>query len=194
MGLQVFFQEVGVAFSSGVTDEDDLTRRGDMLSYFRRHKLLAFFAAVVLTGLWYWFRPEKLFITHRVDELPPPATWSSDPQLVYTTRLKTQLHETNGRASIYRQQDGSFLLLLTDFKTSNGPDVHVVLTTADDPALQSKTLGSGLHSVEIASLKGNEGDQSYTVPADTDLDRYNTVAIYCERFHAIFGAGTLQKF
>src|SRR5580692_4133186 len=31
MGLQVFFQEVGgVAFSSGVTDEDDLIRRSDI--------------------------------------------------------------------------------------------------------------------------------------------------------------------
>src|SRR5580692_3468898 len=31
MGLQVFFQEVGgVALSSGVTDEDDLSRRSDI--------------------------------------------------------------------------------------------------------------------------------------------------------------------
>ena len=31
MGLQVFFQEVGgVAFSSGVTDQDDLIRRSDI--------------------------------------------------------------------------------------------------------------------------------------------------------------------
>src|SRR5580658_7311648 len=31
MGLQVFFQNVGgVAFSGGVTDEDDLTRRSDI--------------------------------------------------------------------------------------------------------------------------------------------------------------------
>lgn len=164
-----------------------------MFSYIRRHKLLVFFAAVVLAGLWYWFRPEKLFITHWVDE-PPPSASSSDPELVYTTKLRTQLHETSGRASVYRQQDGSFLLRLTDFKTSNGPDVHVVLTTADDPALQSKTPGGELHSVEIAALKGNEGDQSYTVPRNTDLDHYNTVAIYCERFHAVFGAGTLQKF
>jgi hypothetical protein len=164
-----------------------------MFSYFRRHKWLAIFAMLALAGLWYWFRPEKLFITHRVDE-PPPATSSSDPELVYTTKLKTQLHETSGRASVYRQQDGSFLLRLTDFKTSNGPDVHVVLATAGDPALQSKTPGIELHSVEIAALKGNEGDQSYAVPRDTDLDRYNTVAIYCERFRAVFGSGTLQKF
>src|ERR1700752_4552152 len=32
MGLQVFFQEVGgIAFSGGVTDEDDLIRRSDIL-------------------------------------------------------------------------------------------------------------------------------------------------------------------
>ena len=32
MGLQIFFQEVGgVAFSGGVTDEDDLIRRSEIL-------------------------------------------------------------------------------------------------------------------------------------------------------------------
>jgi hypothetical protein len=164
-----------------------------MLSYIRKHKPLAIVAALVLAGLWYWFRPEKLFVNHRVDE-PAPTASSSDPELVYTTELRTQLHETSGRASIYREHDGSFLLRLTDFKTSNGPDVHVVLTTADDPALQSKTPGTELHAVEIAALKGNEGDQSYNVPRETDLDRYNTVVIYCERFHAVLGSGTLQIF
>ena len=63
-----------------------------------------------------------------------------------------------------------------------------------DPQFVKETPGTALHSVEIGALKGNEGDQSYSVPRDTDLDRYNTVAIYCERFHAVFGTGTLQKF
>ena len=37
MGLQVFFQEVGsIAFSGGVTDEDDLIRRSDIF----RHLLI----------------------------------------------------------------------------------------------------------------------------------------------------------
>lgn len=58
-------------------------------------------------------------------------------------------------------------------------------TTADDPALQSKSPGGELHPIEIAALKGNEGDKSYNVPRDTNLDHYNTSAIYCERFHAI---------
>ncbi len=164
-----------------------------MFSYVRRYKLLAVCFVVILVALWYWFRPERLFVNQRVNE-PLTTAASSDPELLYTAKLKTQLHETSGRASIYRQQDGSFLLRLTDFRTSNGPDVHVVLTTSDDPALRSKTPGAELHSVEIAALKGNEGDQSYNVPRGADLDHYDTVVIYCERFHAVFGAGTLEKF
>jgi len=85
-------------------------------------------------------------------------------------------------------------LRLSDFQTSNGPDVHVVLVAASDPALQSNTPGKALESVEIGALKGNEGDQEYTLPAHLDLTRYNTVAIYCERFRAVFGTAKLDAF
>ena len=68
------------------------------------------------------------------------------------TRLTGALPFTASRTVLF--------FAFTDFKTSNDPGVHVVLTTADDPALQSKTPGSELHSVEIAVLKGNEGDKS----------------------------------
>ena len=70
----------------------------------------------------------------------------------------------------------------------------VVLATADDPALQSTAPGKALSSVEVAALKGNEGDQDYKLPANTDFARYSTVVIYCERFHAVFGTATLQPF
>jgi hypothetical protein len=43
-------------------------------------------------------------------------------------------------------------------------------------------------------LKGNEGDQNYDIPAGTDLDKFQTVSIYCERFNANFGAAPLKKF
>jgi hypothetical protein len=32
------------------------------------------------------------------------------------------------------------------------------------------------------------------LPARVDLNQYQTVAIYCERFHAIFGVARLEKF
>ncbi len=113
---------------------------------------------------------------------------------MFTTKLKTQLHETSGRAFCL-PSTGRLISLASDrlqnierSRCTPGVDYR------GRSSLQSKTPGIELHSVEIAALKGNEGDQSYTVPRDTDLDRYNTVAIYCERFRAVFGSGTLQKF
>ena len=40
-------------------------------------------------------------------------------------------HETKGLASIYQLADGKQTLRLTEFETSNGPDVHVYLTAAE---------------------------------------------------------------
>src|SRR5690348_8351187 len=42
-------------------------------------------------------------------------------------------------------------------------------------------------------LKGNQGDQNYDLPAATDLNKYQAVAICCERFRAIFGVARLEK-
>ena len=38
-----------------------------------------------------------------------------------------KVHQTSGRATIYKEADGKLVLRLTNFKTSNGPDVHVIL-------------------------------------------------------------------
>ena len=165
-----------------------------MIPFFRTHKLLTAVASLtVVVAFWYLFRPEKLFINQRVNEAAPFAA-DRDAQPIYTGRLSGKLHETNGRATVYRQPDGTLILWLTDFHTSNGPDVHVVLATADDPVLQDGGPGKALASVEVGELKGNEGNQDYKVPANTDLARYSTVVIYCERFHAVFGTAILQPF
>jgi hypothetical protein len=165
-----------------------------MISFFRKHKVLSGVTSLIVVGvLWYLFRPEKLFINQRVNEAAPFAA-DRDAQPIYTGKLSGKLHETSGRATVYHQPDGTLTLRLTDFHTSNGPDVHVVLATADDPALQNAAPGKALASVEVGGLKGNEGDQDYKLPANTDIARYRTVAIYCERFHAVFGAGALQPF
>jgi len=41
---------------------------------------------------------------------------------------------------------------------------------------------------------GNEGDQNFEIPSDTDLSKFQTVSIYCERFNANFGAAPLENF
>jgi hypothetical protein len=105
-----------------------------------------------------------------------------------------KVHQTSGRATIYQEADGNLVLRLTNFKTSNGPDVHVILIAAKDAEDDANFLKSDTSRVELGALKGNEGDQNYTIPKGTDLAKYQTVSIYCERFNANFGAAPLEKF
>ena len=95
---------------------------------------------------------------------------------------------------IYQEKDGKLVLRLTNFKTSNGPDVHVILIAAKDADDNANFLKSDTERVELGSLKGNEGDQNYEIPNGTDLSKFQTVSIYCERFNANFGAAPLEKF
>jgi hypothetical protein len=94
----------------------------------------------------------------------------------------------------YKAADGSRYLRLTDFTTSNGPDVHVVLLRAEDKQLEHELMKGELDHVDLGTLKGNQGDQNYDLPAATDLNQYQTVAIYCERFHVLFGLAKLEEF
>jgi hypothetical protein len=76
--------------------------------------------------------------------------------------------------------------------TSNGPDVHVAPVREDDRALEQEVVKGELEHVELGALKGNQGNHNYDLPATVDLHQYQAVAMYCERFHAIFGVARLE--
>jgi pentapeptide MXKDX repeat protein len=111
-----------------------------------------------------------------------------------TGKFHGKVHKTEGRATVYQEADGKLVLRLTNFATSNGPDVHVILVALADAMDDANFLKDKTAKVELGKLKGNEGDQNYEIPAGTDLTKFRTVAIYCERFNANFGAAPLEKF
>jgi len=111
---------------------------------------------------------------------------------LFTGKFHGKVHKTEGRATVYQEVDGKPVLRLKDFKTSNGPDVHVVLVAAN--AGDAKSLKSDTERIELGKLKGNEGDQNYEIPAGTDLAKFDAVLIYCKRFNAVFGVAPLEKF
>lgn len=112
--------------------------------------------------------------------------------IVATGNFHGAAHKTSGRATIY-SVDGKETLRLTNFKTSNGPDVHVVLIAASDAQDNENFLDKSVERVELGKLKGNEGDQDYAIPSGTDLSKFKAVSIYCERFNANFGTAPLEK-
>jgi hypothetical protein len=100
-------------------------------------------------------------------------------------------HDTSGMATIYEVAGGKRVLRLTNFKTSNGPDVHVYLVAAND-AMDSDTVKkSGF--IDLGSIKGNEGDQNYELPATADLAKYRAATIWCARFNVNFGTAPLSQ-
>jgi hypothetical protein len=125
---------------------------------------------------------------------PVPTGTPTGAKILATGTFHGKVHRTSGRATIYKETDGRRILRLTNFKTSNGPDLHVVLIALKDAGDDANFLKSGTERVELGKLKGNEGDQNYEIPADTDLNKYHAVSIYCERFNANFGTAPLEKF
>lgn len=151
-------------------------------------------AGVVLVGGWYAFRPERLFVDQTVNESFPVAgaesVSSAEPDLLASGSFHSNAHETKGTASVYQLPDGRMTLRLTDFETSNGPDVRVYLVAAADVNENETVTEAGF--IEVGALKGNIGDQNYDLPVGLDLAKYRSVTIWCKRFSVNFGTAPLS--
>jgi hypothetical protein len=93
-------------------------------------------------------------------------------------------HHTAGTAKIVRAADGRRVLTLSGFTTSPGPDVRVRLVSG-----RTRDGGADGHH-DLGGLKGNRGDQQYTLPADAP-DGAVSVVIWCRAFSAEFGSAYL---
>ena len=162
------------------------------------------------------FEPWQLFVDDVVDEDIPeaaprsparpaeaPSSSSSDaaptvtappaPVLLAQGAFISHEHATTGTAEVIQLPDGGRLLALRGLDTSNGPDLRVWLT--DAPVIEGS---DGWHVfddgnyVELGPLKGNIGDQTYDIPAGTDLTGLTSVSIWCDRFDVSFGAAALM--
>ena len=146
--------------------------------------------AVAVFVAWYAFRPERLVVNRHVDEAMPTAQGGLSVQPLESGQFYSILHPTEGTATIYQMGDGTRVLRLTSFSTSNGPDVHVYMVAADDAKDAATVQRAGF--VDLGVIKGNIGDQNYTLGTDLDLGKYRAVSIWCKRFSVNFGAAALR--
>ena len=153
-------------------------------------KLAIPIVAVAAFVAWYAFRPERLVVNRRVDEAIPTAQGGLSPQPLVSGQFYSILHPTAGTATIYRMGDGTRVLRFTGFSTSNGPDVHVYMVASDDAKDIATVKQAGF--IDLGVIKGNIGDQNYTLGDDLDLAKYRAVSIWCKRFGVNFGAAALR--
>jgi Electron transfer DM13 len=92
------------------------------------------------------------------------------------------IHNAEGQVKIIKLSDGGNFLRLEDFRSTNGPDLYVYLSTDK----------SNSDFVNLGRLKGNVGDQNYKILEGTDLSKYDTVLIWCQAFSVLFGSAELE--
>ena len=88
-------------------------------------------------------------------------------------------HPTSGKASVNSDKTE---LSFSNFKTDNGPKLLVYLTTDVNST----------EYVDLGDLKGISGDYTYNIPANTDLQKYKIVNIWCVDFSVSFGTAELK--
>jgi hypothetical protein len=93
------------------------------------------------------------------------------------------IHNAEGYAKILTLSDGSQILRLEDFRSTNGPDVHLYLSTDKQAS----------NFIDLGRLKANNGDQNYQIPIDTDFNKYKYVLIWCQPFSVLFGSAQLSS-
>jgi hypothetical protein len=96
-------------------------------------------------------------------------------------------HDGTGRAAVVRLRGGERKLTLINFETANGPDLFVYLVAG-----RPTDEGQVSDHVDLGRLKGNKGNQQYSIPRDVDLRRYSTVVIWCRAFTALFTRAELR--
>jgi len=178
-------------------------------------KFLILIAAVVILGVG-WYLASPLFIDKMVDEAFPAlseerqsgvedepglveaggevskSTQNNEPILLVSGSFVDVdvIHKGSGKAQVYELTGGVRTLRFEDFEVTNGPGLHVVLSAHANPRTQAEVKDGGY--VDLGELKGNIGNQNYTLSGDIDLSLYQSVVIYCYPFNVVFSTATLQ--
>ncbi len=131
-----------------------------------------------------------LFYNTQINE-PIPVTMKEDTMMKEDTKsyagtfvgINDGIHNAEGNSKVLLLDDGKEILRLEDFKSTNGPDLYVYLST-DTKATDIVNLGK---------LKASVGNQNYEIPEGTDLKKYSQVLIWCKSFSVLFGSAELAR-
>ncbi|MEO6285787.1 MAG: DM13 domain-containing protein [Dyadobacter sp.] len=79
--------------------------------------------------------------------------------------------------------DGKYSLVLDQFSTNNGPDLHVYLSKQATPK----------DFIDLGSLKSTRGTQVYEINGTPHFAEYKYALIHCQQFNHLFGSALLSE-
>lgn len=120
------------------------------------------------------------------DEPSEPAV-AAGPQLVAGgSFIGLDDHEATGEAALFQQPDGTYVVRLEELDVDNGPGLQLHLVPGRD---RTRPIDGSF----VAPLQGNQGNQTYELPADWTRPDELTVLIWCEPFSVAVGGATLYS-
>lgn len=95
-----------------------------------------------------------------------------------------------GSWSIVETAEGRFLELDDAFKTRRAPDLKLFLSPRAAADVTPNNAVDG--SVLISKLRKARGGQRYELPADLDLEQFETLVLHCEQYTKLWGVSPLR--
>jgi Electron transfer DM13 len=143
----------------------------------RKYKIFLGVIAFAFLGVGY-YAASPLWRTVTLSEARPVG---AEVVIVAKSIVDTPTHPASGTVSVL-QSGEKRILRYEDFKTINGPDLRIYLSTD----LEATEF------VDVGELKATEGSVNYDIPPGIDIEKYRYALVWCEDFGVLFNSAELQ--
>jgi Electron transfer DM13 len=97
------------------------------------------------------------------------------------------VHWGRGTVSVYERT----VFLESDFEVGPGPNYHVYLVPAAKVRREADVEGTRL--IDLGRLRAFKGSQRYAIPAGIDVQVYESIVIWCQRFGVLISPADLVR-
>lgn len=137
-----------------------------------------------LLGNAFWYLASPLWIDREVSET---FVETDRTEVLATGQFAGADAVHRGKGQVQVIDTGSGLIIrFSDFEVTNGPDLFVWLV--GDGGIMGSADVKASETLSLGVLKGNIGDQNYSVPKGTNLADYKSVVIWCKQFGVLFAS------
>ena len=99
-------------------------------------------------------------------------------------------YEIEGTWKIVEEGGRAYVALDADFSTKQAPDLKIFLSPLALSEIRNSNATKG--ALRVGALTSPKGAQKLEIPAGTDLGRYKTLVLHCEKYTKLWGGSALR--
>ncbi len=126
----------------------------------------------------------------RPESTSPTTSEQATPVWISSGEFHTVTHPGTGNAIVYRREDGYYVLRLENLDIFNGAALYGYAVAAGDANDNATVLDAGF--LNVGPLKGNQGNQTYELPAGFDPEKHRSISVWCQRFSVNFATAPFR--